>query len=100
MVEFSPATREIGVRFPANAKTKFLKKYHCDEMLMQLQMFPENFCTLLIPCGLVVRIWHSLAHRHGPSSIPGTGILKAIFFNARTAESSQKQLTYVPDFCR
>ena len=38
VVEFSPATRETGVRFPANAKTKFLNKYHCDEMLMQLQM--------------------------------------------------------------
>ena len=38
VVEFSPATRETGVRLPANAKTKFLKKYHCDEMLVQLQM--------------------------------------------------------------
>ena len=58
----------------------------------------ENFCTILIPCGLVVSIWHSLAHRHGPSSIPGIGILGAIFFNARTAESLQKQFDLRPRF--
>ena len=38
VVEFSPATRETEVRFPANARTMFLKKYYCDGMLMQLQM--------------------------------------------------------------
>ena len=38
VVEFWPATRETGVRFPANARTMFLKKYYCDGMLMQLSM--------------------------------------------------------------
>ena len=50
----------------------------------------ESFSTMLNPSGLVVRIRRS--HRHGPVLIPGMGILRAKFFEERTAESSQKPL--------
>ena len=72
MVELSPAKRKTEVRFCATTDVL------------------ESFYTMLMPCGLVVRIWRS--HRHGPGSIPGMGILRAKFFDERTAESSQKPL--------
>ena len=56
----------------------FEKKNYCDGMLMQLQMdVLDSFYTILIPCGLVVRIWRF--HRHGPGSIPGMGIFLSTF---------------------
>ena len=49
-----------------------------------------SFYTILIPCGLVVRIWRS--HRHGPGSIPGMGIFLKRNFSTNGLHKPPKSL--------
>ena len=88
VVEFSPATRETGVRFPANAQRLGNLSYSFyippeDDSEFLLKKIVGN--KHLLPCGLVVRIWRF--HRHGPGSIPGMGncLEKFAFFEALAA---------------
>ena len=75
LVEFSPATRETGVRFPANAEY-----FHFVAFQFQLQhdrkpgLVTQKYSSnkLSLPCGLLVGIWRF--HRHGPVPIPSVGI--------------------------
>ena len=69
MVEFSPATRETRVRFPAKAKHLGHSRYsfpippECDSIFVVNLKIVGN--KKFLPCGLVVRIWYFYHHGSG-----------------------------------
>ena len=67
VVEFSPATRETVVRFPANAKRLGHSRYSFPLPPEYDSIFVVNLKIVgnkeFLPCGLVVTIWYF--HHHG-----------------------------------